>query len=467
MFGGYASFFWEFYTVKVVKIQDWRPRAFCLIFLLITAIIGVWLVILTNHGYCEFHTLLPTEYKEGTWWDDNNPEDIYPGNGTASYCDNKNFDYYYNNDWQYINNSCAWNMKKKDIMKFEKHKLRVLTNFGNGTRHGKQAHVTFIPHVEELNFTHHMNVIYKGKMEKTKFQLEVEDSQGVSHDQTHKLNSPFSPWLTFNLKELLSMMDVVLDEPNYIATDSHKKNINGSYKELTASYRLTGLEIMISLETSNYKFQGSVFDHLEYITKVKVEGFHSVKTRDLEGWEYWNCAGYESIPSIRRDFHVCGISVHIIVLDGTICNVSYYAIFQSLLQLTVLFGIATFFVDNFFQFCSRTYRVAKITTDTNEWEEFCNNRGIIKKVGRERFKRAVEEGRSAFVSHFISNSPVCLTPDEILEMESIFDDCRLPKMELHDSNDSKATSPSTWKIELHCSNDSQASSPSVWKFPLN
>ena len=133
MFAGYASFFWEYYTVKVVKIQDWRPRAFCMIFLLITAMIGVWLVILTNHGYCEFHTLLPTEYKEWTWWDDDNWEDIYPGDRTASYCHNKSFDYYYDNDWQYLDNSCAWNLTKKDIMKVEKHKLRVLTNYGNET----------------------------------------------------------------------------------------------------------------------------------------------------------------------------------------------------------------------------------------------------------------------------------------------------------------------------------------------
>jgi len=439
-----------------------------MIFVLITAMIGVWLVVLTNHGYCEFHTLLPTEYKEWTWWNDDNWGDIYPGDGTASYCNNTSFDYYSENDWQYLNNSCAWNLKKKDIMKVEKHMLRVLTNYGVETSHGNQSHSAFIPRVEELSFTHYMNVIYKGKMEKTKFQLEVQDSQGVFHDQTHRLDSTFGSWLTFNLTELLLMMDVVLDEPNYIATNSNKNNMPEKYQELTASYRLTGLEIIISLETSNYKFQGSVFDHFEYITKVKVEGFHSVETQDLEGWEYWNC-GYESIPSLNftHDFYTCGISVDIIVLDGTICNVSFYAIFQSLLQLTVLFGIATFFVDNFFQFCSRTYRVAKTTTDTNEWEEFCNNRSIVEKVGRERLKQAIEEGRSAFVSHFIATSPVSLSPGEILEMESIFDECRLPKMELHDSNDSKATSPSTWKIELHCSNDSQPNSPTVWKFPLN
>jgi len=484
MFASYASFFCEFNTVKVVKIQDWRPRAFCMVFLLSTAMIGVWLVVLANHGYCEFHTLLPTEYKEWTWWDETNWEKIYPDDRSAPYCHNKSFDYYYDNDWQYLDNTCTWEVNKKEIMKAEKHNLRVLTSLGVKTRHGNQSHSAFIPHVEELDFFYHMNVIYKGKMEKTKFQLEVRDSKGEFHDQTDRLNTTFGPSLKFNVKELLSMMDVVLDEPNDIATALNRNSITEKkYQDLTASYRLTGLSIIISVETSNYKFQNSVFDDLEYTTKVKIEGFHSVETgdQDLDGWEYWNCDGYESIPSVaeevhdqesntsnipdRHDFYSCGISAEIVVLDGEICNVSFYAIFQSLLQLTVLFGIATFFVDNFFQFCSRTYRIAKTTTDTNEWEEFFKNRSTIERIGREGFRRAIEEGISPPTSQGGgATSPVCLTPDEIVEMETILDEFRLPKMELHDSNDSEATSPTAWKIEIHCSNDSRAKS---WIFPLN
>jgi len=487
MLARYASFLCEFNTVKVVRIQDWRPRAFCMVFLLSTAMIGVWLVVLANHGYCEFHTLLPTEYKEWTWWDETNWEEIYSDKRTAPYCHNKDFDYYFDNDWQYLNNTCTWKVNKNEIMKDEKHNLRVLTSLGVKTHHGNQSRSAFIPHVEELDFTYHMNVIHKGRMEKTKFQLEVRDSKGVFHDQTHTLNTTFGPSLSFNVEELLSMMDVDLDEPNDIATDLNNKTLNitteKQYLDLTASYRLTGISIIMSVETSNYKFQNSVFDDLEYITKVKIEGFHSVDTgdQDLDAWEYWNCDGYESIPSIveelhdresdtskipnRNDFYSCGISVEIVVLDGEICTVSFYAVFQSLLQLTVLFGIATFFVDNLFQFCSRTYRVAKITTDTAEWEEHYKNRSIIERIGREGFRRAIEEGISPSISEGgVATSPVFLTPDEIVEMESVLDEFRLPKMGVHDSNDSEATSPTPWKIEVHCSNDSRAKS---WIFPLN
>jgi len=472
MFENYASFFTEYHTTKVVRIQDWRPRAFCIVFLFLTAIIGVWLVVFVKHGYCEVHTLSPVEYKESTWWNKLDWEQKYANsNGTASYCDNKSFDYYYDEDFQYMNNTCVWDnlttAVQKEIMKHETHKLHVKTSLGVSTIHGSQITSAFIPYVEELSFAHHMKIIHKGKMETTRFQLEVQDSEGEFRDHTDKLDSVNGTQITFKIDELLSMIGTGLDETNPNANTPQEKEAMDKYRNLNASYRLTGIKIAITLETSNYKFLDSYFDQFEYITKVKVHNLQSIEvpTENAEGWEFWNCGGYESLPTLaahiyektkEQDMYTCGIDVDIIVLDGTVCTTSFYAIFQSLLQLTVLFGIATFFVDNLYQFFSRPFRIAKTTTDMNEWEDFRQNHSIIERVGREAFKRA------------FARSGLDLSPDYILEIGgNVLNECESPKMELQDSNDTNASSPSGWKFELHCSKDDKLMPPTVLKFPLN
>lgn len=472
MFEGYASFFTEYHTIKVVKIQDWRPRAFCIVFLFLTAVIGVWLVIFVNHGYCEVHTLSLAEYKEATWWHKDDWEQKYGNSSrTASYCHNKSFDYYYDEEWQYMNNTCVWDnltaAVQREIMKEETHKLHVKTSLGVSTIHGSQSTSAFIPYVEELSFTHHIKIIHKGKLENTKFQLEVQDSEGEFRDHTDKLDSANGTQITFRIDELLSMIGTGLDETNPNAnTPQEIKDMPEEYRNLSASYRLTGIKIALTLETSNYKFLDSYFDQYEYITKVKLYSLQSVEVRheDAEGWEFWNCGGYASLPTLaaqfyeatkEQDFYTCGIDVDLIVLDGSVCTTSFYAIFQSLLQLTVLFGIATFFVDALFQFFSSPFRIAKTTTDMNEWEDYRQNHSIIEKVDRDAFKRA------------LARSGIDLSPDYILEMENVLNECESPKMGLQDSNDTNASSPSGWKFELHCSKDDKLMPPTVLKFPLN
>jgi len=428
--------------VKVVKIQDWKPRAFCISFLFITMMIGIWFVVIANHGYCEIHTLFPTEYVEHTQWDNDHLwKDTFAKRSFANttYCNDNSTDFIYNSNWTYLNNTCEFDVPIKDIRTQHRHRLSIPTSLGvfdDSLEAEGHKTVVFIPNVEYLDFSHSIRVINNGKKEITKFQLEVQDAQGIFRDKNDVLANENSTAATqnntkliFNLKELLSMMNVTLDDKNKLA----KRN------GVAPSYRLTGYEIRMTLETSNFKFQDHLFD-FGYKTKVKVAGLsHKLEGHDHVQWyETWSCDDHWrpvkelAKRDISDEFYPCGISVNFFVVPGQICHVSFYAIFRSIIQMTVLFSIATLVVDNIFQFFNRSFRIAKTTTDILEWTDHHRNKPFVKKVensvGRLNYQRALERGDTIMISTLKAHSPdpLDLSPIEIMS---------------DNSYDSKANSP--------------------------
>jgi len=441
MIQSYWDSLWEYHTVKVVKIQDWKPRAFCISFLFITMMIGIWFVVIENHGYCEVHTLFPTEYVEHTQWeegDDWKEKFSKSWFGNTSYCNETSTDYIYDDDWKYLNNKCAFDVPIKDIRTQHRHRLSIPTSLGvYDSSMEVEGHdtVVLIPNVEYLNFSHSIRVIENGKKEISKFQLEVQDAHGRFRDANDVLANETNPAATqnntkliFNLKELLSMMDVRLDDNN-----TQSKGLNGTIP----TYRITGYEIRITLETSNFKFQDHLFD-FGYKTKVIVAGVpHKLEGHDhVEWYETWSCDDrwrpVKGLRNISEEFYPCGISVNFFVVPGQICHVSFYAIFRSIIQMTVLFSIATLVVDNIFQFFNRSFRIAKTTTDILEWTDHHRNKPFVKKVensvGRLNYQRALERGDTIMISTLKAHSPdpLDLSPIEIMS---------------DNSYDSKANSP--------------------------
>jgi len=442
MIESYWNSLWEYHTVKVVKIQDWKPRAFCISFLFTTMTIGIWFVVIANHGYCELHTLFPTEYVEHTQWEEGDDwkekfsKSWYAG-GPPSYCNDRSTDYIYDKDWHYVNNKCAFDVPIKDIRTQHRHRLSIPTSLGvfdpNMKDEGHKT-VVFIPNVEYLDFSHSIRVIENGKKEISKFQLEVQDAHGKFRDKNDVLANKTNPAATqdgtklvFNLKGLLSMMNVTLEDNNVI-NNTNSSNIDEYGRFPT--YRVTGYEIRITLETSNFKFQDHLFD-FGYKTKVKVAGLpQKLKGHDQVQWyETWSCDDHwrpvKALRNISEEFYPCGISVNFFVVPGQVCHPSPYAIFRSIIQMTVLFSIATLVVDNIFQFFNRSFRIAKTTTDILEWTDHHKNKPLVKKVeasvGRLNYQRALERGDTLMISTLKtahSPDPLDMSPLEIMSGNS-------------------------------------------------
>jgi len=356
-----SDLFEVYNTPKMVRVKDRRVKCSCV---LITAGIFVICLVLmiTNHQYCEMVPLMKNNYSQEFWWEtiawgeaknDRNVE--YCGNGSI------NTDFYYSQSWQYINNECAWDLEGRHISSKLDSGLIASTSLGVFEDSGEiQTHALIVPHVEVLDFIYGMTVDIREIQTNPEYWMENQDGDFEKVDESD-LDAGN---LRFNVGEVLAEKGTSMDSLN-AATPEMRSKVDRppELADVDPINRLTGMRIKFKIESSNILFN----DLFDTTVKTRV----SIDVMENSEQYLWACEGWKLMdyPYNGRPLFN-GYSCDVIVLfevSGTYCFLSGWAILGSMIELTVLFSVASMVVDAIFGRLVGTFKRAKWVDDKHEF----------------------------------------------------------------------------------------------------
>jgi len=419
--------FHRYETVKVVVVEDARVKVTYLAIMIAIFLFCLW-NLGANNGYCEIVPLDSTNYAHNSFWSTKIWHDNNLLRRPQRYCEDYtgpnaiNTDFYYDQEWHYLDNTCIWEFRSKDLAYKTANGLAATTSFGmQDIQKGDIYTALLVPFAELFEFQYSISVNlrkYKHQIPKLYSQdfngnwLEI--GNGHSNETVYMINGD----LKFKIKNLLRRANISLDDVN-----SYNKH---DFKEHDGEpiYRLTGVNIKMLIEVSNYKFKKSHFDET-----LRARITPSIETNPEK--VTWSCNGWKTVAfpfenrprdqnfslpnrtsefyglssssnfTVINDFYTCDVNVEFAV-TGSFCFISWYALMQSIIELAVLFSVATLFVDTFFTKILQTFEKAKVTWDSQEHATHLKAKQLLKHAGSDEVKRAIKEQRSVYPIQWVN-----------------------------------------------------------------
>jgi len=389
---GVDHFFSHYTTTKLVDIHEPRVKRSWL--LMMTAVLFFCLyTTLRENRYCEVVPLLHTDYNEEFWWEVANWTQSYRTETNVSYCNGvDDTDFWFSEGWQYINNSCIWDFEPRHFSEKKSQGLVVSTSIGVFNKSNNiQTHALIVPHIEDFMFIYGMAV--KIRDIETTPEVHLKNHRSGKYEEQKEL---VGGRVLFNVGEILDQQGLTMDSLNTAAEDKIDTDGPPELFMKHPSYRITGARIKLQIESSNFKFQDNYFDRTPktYID-VNVETNSDQYTWACVGWklmEYNLAEEYGGSGSDLFQGYSCDIWVTFVV-TGEYCFLSWWAVLNSFIELTVLFSVASFVSDRIFSNCLRGFRLAKVVPDVVEWSVYERAKKMMaNETWMERLKSKVEAG---------------------------------------------------------------------------
>jgi len=390
------DFFRTYYTIKVVAIKKFEVKITYICILLAVFAASLANLFYANR-FCEFEPILANNYGQSYWWNTGVWYDKYVNERNANYCNGSlNTDFYFDQNWQYINNTCAWDLEPRHVaIKYGSDQLVASTSLGlfNGST---QTNVAIIPHTEYLGFEYGLNINIRD-IDEPRPEIYFKQPNG-DYDRIDQGGGT----MTFVIDDLLRDAGIALDDRNYGTPDENAPElVRGNH----ILYRLSGVEIKFSIDASNHKYQKRPLDMQ---TRVYVNAEVIQSDSDYT----WACTGWKMVDpkshnGLVASFYSCDLRVTFSV-SGDFCFFSWSALMISLVELTVMFSVASLIVDNCFTIFLKTFRDAKQSDEIIEWQAHRNMEKMKKKyqeVGRD-YRETLEQkiALNAEASVFVGNA---------------------------------------------------------------
>jgi len=406
--------FYRYETVKVVVVEDPRVKVTYLTIMIAIFLFCLW-NLGANNGYCEIVPLDSTNYHHNAFWSTKKWHDNNLNRSQQPYCEDGpiNTDFYYDDEWQYFDNTCIWEFRSKDLAYKTANGLAATTSFAiQDIQSGNIYTALLVPFAELFEFSYSITVDlrnYKHQIPRL-YVKDLEDNwQAIG-------NQPLDDSVYLDNGDLKFKIENLLKRANVSLNDINRYNRDVVNHTGLPIYRLTGANIKMLVEVSNYKFKTSAFDET---LRARISPLIETNPEKVT----WSCNGWKTVafPFERRpsdgnvpepdrvefeglnqntnftminDFYTCDVNVEFAV-TGSFCFISWYALLQSSIELAVLFSVATLFVDNFFRQIVQTFEKAKVTWDKQEHATHLKARQYIKHAGSD-LKRAIKENRSVY-----------------------------------------------------------------------